>query len=513
VLNAIVRGLSCLVLAAWAAVVLLPEPGRPAGPDDLERGFRSPPAEARPHAYWLWLNGYVDRATAKEELLALKRAGFGGVLLFDMGARGEESARPPAGPAFLSPPWMEQFRESVSQAKELGLQVDFSVVSSWDLGGHWIEPRHASMGLYSTETSFDGGGRVEVELAFPPAPPGAPRASDGGPAFWADVAVLGIRDARRRPGHEFVLRLDPEGVHDLREAVLDNGNPAPPPALSSSMTPVRTFSLAVSSTGLADREFREVLRGRLAATPGPQRFPLPAGTKARYVRLLLLSGHDASRPRWTLGELAVLDAGGTNLAAARVADARRNGAMVVRGAVPLGYDQEWSQENLHDGDSDGPRGVFASAGPPPFALSGPADAVDLGAQLEPDGRLRWDAPPGRWTVLRYTCMNTGERLKVPSPASDGWATDHLDPAATRAHMDHVLARLRGSFGDLRTSGLANLYLASYEVRGPVWSPGFTGEFRRRRGYDMKPYLGSLRCLVADDDTTLVHSLQKTLNEV
>ena len=142
----------------------------PAQQDELESGWRNPPNDARPHAYWLWLNGYVDPATARAELQAMKDAGFSGVLLFDMGARGPKNAQPPAGPAFLSAPWMKQFKESVGQARELGLQVDFSVVSSWDLGGHWIEPKHGSMGLYPVETAFDGGRRVDMELPFPAAP-------------------------------------------------------------------------------------------------------------------------------------------------------------------------------------------------------------------------------------------------------------------------------------------------------------------------------------------------------
>ena len=85
---------------------------------------------------------------------------------------------PPAGPAFLSPQWLNQFRESVQQAKQLGLQVDFSVVSSWDLGGHWIQPHHGSMGLYSTETAFEGGRAIDLELPFPPVPPAAPVGGD-----------------------------------------------------------------------------------------------------------------------------------------------------------------------------------------------------------------------------------------------------------------------------------------------------------------------------------------------
>jgi hypothetical protein len=162
------------LLVCAAAAMLFAQPGTR---DELERGFREPPNEARPHVYWLWLNGHVDAATARAELQAMKDAGFGGVLLFDMGARGDKRVQPPAGPAFLSQLWMKQFRESVTQAKQLRLQVDFSVVSSWDLGGHWIQPQHASMGLYPTETTLEGGHPIDVALPFPAIPPAAPRQS------------------------------------------------------------------------------------------------------------------------------------------------------------------------------------------------------------------------------------------------------------------------------------------------------------------------------------------------
>lgn len=490
--------------------------GATSAAEDMESGFRNPPMEARPHTYWLWLNGYVDAAAAREELQAMKDAGLGGVLVFDMGARGAKSVQPPAGPAFLSPLWMKQLRESVQQAKQLGLQVDLSVISSWDLGGHWIEPKHASMGLYSTETSVEGGRMVDVDLPLPPVPSAAPKAADGKPSFRMDVAVLGIRNAKRRPGHEFVFKLDPEGNHEIREILLDNGDPGNSQIVTSTMTTTRDFSVAASTTGILESDFRDLVQGSLTAQKGPQRFPLPAGTKARYVRLRLLRGHDETRPRMTLGEFQVLDTAGRNLAAARVADTRRNGALLVRMSTPLGYDQEWNSENLHDGVTEGPRGIFASAGLPPFAVTRPEEVVNLMDKTDGNGRLRWDAPAGHWTILRYVCLNTGERLKVPSPASDGWATDHFNPEATRAHMDYVTSRLGEAFGPLASSGLKNLYLASYEVRGPIWSPGFLDEFRRRRGYDMTPFLPAVfAARITNDDITdrFLFDYRKTLGEV
>ncbi|MDO8539623.1 MAG: glycosyl hydrolase [Opitutaceae bacterium] len=487
-----------------------------AAADPLEDGFRNPPMEARPHTYWLWMNGHLHPPSAIEELRAMKEAGLSGILLFEMGARGDKAAFPPAGPAFLSEPWLDKLKLAVNEARSLGLQVDMSVISSWDMGGPWIEPRHAVMALYATEAEYAGGKSLDVTLPFPTPERAAPLGPDGRPAFWTDVAVLAVRSPRRLAAHEFVLRLDPPGDHALTEVVFDQGKPGAAPALAATMTPVREFALSVSDAGTSDRDFREILRGALTAGAGPQRFALPAGTKGRHVRLQLLNGHEAGRTRWTLGEFSVHDATGRNLVSSRGANRYYDGALTIRAPMPLGY-SEWRTSNLTNGRADGPAGAFCTFGPPPFDIADASELVDVTAKVDRAGRLQWDAPPGTWTILRYVCMVTGEKLKVPSPSSDGLASDHLNPEATRVHMNHVVAQLKKGFGDdLRRSGITNLYLASYEVVGKVWSPVFAGEFKRRRGYELTKYLPTIfGARIGDADTTerFLFDYQKTLGEV
>ncbi|MFO8014022.1 MAG: glycosyl hydrolase [Phycisphaerae bacterium] len=115
--------------------------------------------------------------------------------------------------------------------------------------------------------------------------------------------------------------------------------------------------------------------------------------------------------------------------------------------------------------------------------------VDLSDRTDSGGRLRWQAPAGEWTVLRIVCTNNRERLRLPSPNSDGYMIDHLDARATEAHFRHILGRLRAEVDDLEASALSYLYLPSYEIRGLTeWTPSFAEEFRRRRGYDPIPFL-------------------------
>lgn len=482
----------------------------------LEEGFRSPPPAARPHTYWLWLNGHVHAPTATEELAAMKDAGLGGVLLFEMGARGDPATIPTPGPAFLSEAWVKQLRDTAMQTKVLGLQLDMSVISSWDMGGPWIEPKHAVMGLYATEINATSTGKIDIALPFPQAERAAPLDAEGRPAFWKDIAVLAVRDAKRLPSHEFILRLDHKSTNELTAVVFDQGTTNAPAALAQTMTPVREVSVSVSDGGLRSQDFNEVLRTTLRPEPGPQRISLPAGTRAEYVRLTLHSGHDESRPRWTLAEFEVHDSTGQNVFLSHRADQRRDGGRIVRGPVPLTY-TGWSGGKLHDGLTSGAGGVFSTAGRPSFDIADTSDAVDVTAYVDRSGQLRWNAPAGSWTILRYVCMVTGEKLKVPSPASDGLASDHLNPEATRIHMNHVIAQLRTGLGpDLSKSGIENLYLASYEVVGLVWSPVFAGEFRKRRGYDLTRWIPAIfGARVGGDEMTsrFLFDYRKTLGEV
>ncbi len=491
----------------WACGPLPDRPGAPAGPD-LEAGFRDPPKDARPSTYWVWLNGHLDRPHAERELEAMRDAGIRGVCIFDMGARGKPGTVPPAGPPFMSDASTEDIAHAVRTAGRLGMDAQLSVASSWDMGGDWVEPRHAVKGLYSAEIEVEGPGPVDRLLPLPPLPAGAPRRPDGSPSFLSEVAVLAVPAKRRQPGYDFVFRLDPPGGRILEHAVLTN-TPGDPPFF------VKKFSIAVSDTTPDEGAFREVLRSEMAPASGPQRFALPP-VRARFARLRLLDGHAPDSGRLQLGEFALYDAQGVNVAGSHAADRTRDGAELLGYPPALGRDGPWSAANLHDGRPGGPGGSWSSPGAPPLRIGDPGEVLDLGDCMDPAGRLRWNAPPGRWAVIRYVCGNTGERLKIPSPNSDGLATDHFSAEATRAFLTPLVERLRARLGPLGAGALKQLYLASYEVRGMVWTSDFLVQFRRARGYDLKPFLPVLSgAVVGDDETTrrFIYDFRKTQGEL
>ena len=94
--------------------------------------FKAPPAAARPWCYWYWVNGNVDRETVTADLEAMKRIGFGGVLLLD--PRGYDKAvwKPEVKLAFGGPEWRRMVVFAVEECARLGLEFTMNLS---DCGG------------------------------------------------------------------------------------------------------------------------------------------------------------------------------------------------------------------------------------------------------------------------------------------------------------------------------------------------------------------------------------------
>ena len=111
--------------------------------------------------------------------------------------------------------------------------------------------------------------------------------------------------------------------------------------------------------------------------------------------------------------------------------------------------------------------------------------------MNSDGLLTWDVPPGSWVIARFITSNTGQKLMVPSPNSNGLLIDHLDGNAARTHFRYIIdqiLKVRPSLDALRY-----MEVDSVEVDDQTdWTDSFVAEFRKRRGYDPVPYLPVLK---------------------
>ncbi len=117
--------------------------------------------------------------------------------------------------------------------------------------------------------------------------------------------------------------------------------------------------------------------------------------------------------------------------------------------------------------------------------------ADLTEKLEDNGDIRWDVPQGKWRVVRYTCIHSGQNGLTPSPATRKPALDMLDPDATEIHLKYLLDFMEKHMGDLGETALQYLCSDSYEFRGHKWTVEFPRFFRERYGYDIRPFLPAI----------------------
>ncbi len=132
------------------------------------------------------------------------------------------------------------------------------------------------------------------------------------------------------------------------------------------------------------------------------------------------------------------------------------------------------------------------------------EVVDLTASTDADGRIKWDVPPGRWTVLRFGYTLEGQHVRGTSRNTQGgYEADMLDRAGIESHFAHTALPVLADSTASGTHVLKYLHIDSYElgadVRGqqPTWSRNFREEFKQRRGYDLLPYLPAMARRIVD----------------
>lgn len=163
------------------------------------------------------------------------------------------------------------------------------------------------------------------------------------------------------------------------------------------------------------------------------------------------------------------------------------------------------------------------AGRQPDLRQLPADAaipreriLDLTDKLAPDGTLAWDAPPGRWKIIRLGHTPTGATNKPAPPYVTGLEIDKLRREGLDVHWKHGIQPLLDHLGPHVGRSFKHLIIDSYEAGLHHWTPRMREEFEKRRRYDPSPYLLALTGRVIDDGPTterFLWDIRRTISDL
>ena len=137
----------------------------------LEDGFRDVPVADRPWCYWWWINGHVDKETITSDMEAMRRVGFGGLLMFDARGYWDDKGHlvlPKPKMEFMSPEWRELLTFGIREAARVGLEVSVNLSScAGALKGPWEVGADAPKRLICQTTPLAGGAKLDTALKNP----------------------------------------------------------------------------------------------------------------------------------------------------------------------------------------------------------------------------------------------------------------------------------------------------------------------------------------------------------
>jgi hypothetical protein len=153
---------------------------------------------------------------------------------------------------------------------------------------------------------------------------------------------------------------------------------------------------------------------------------------------------------------------------------------------------------------------------PPDQTVAADQVIDLTAKLGPSGRLNWDVPAGKWTLLRLGHTTTGKDNHPAPQAGRGLECDKLSRKAVEAMFDGLMGKLIADSKPLAGRTLVSTHIDSWEVGSQNWTGRLPQEFRARRGYDLLPWLPALtgRILGSTEKTErFLWDLRQTISEL
>ena len=417
-------------------------------PDPLENTFLAPPTSAKPAIWWYWGESVTTDHGITQDLESLKRVGFGGVVINE-----QVFADAPDALKSLSPEFMARVRFAAAECARLDMTLEVNTCSGYVAGGPWITPALGMQRLVSSEMQIEGGQKFSGVLPQPPTKLG----------FYQDVAVLAFpspagdephrappaltstpADACPRP-HVRSVRRDGKWRSRRRPAnqpvliQMDYGHPFTARSLSYSVRPVSKAPVIVTEQP-----------GNWSDNPAePGKPPIPpigelesSNDGTQWQRVCAVPGRGYRQDGWILQTTAFpavtarffrLNLHGW--------DGAEKGKSLPLGNVRLNSEaliDQWEEKSANVEDFSDPDRT------PPYKgdeVIDPDKIVDLTGQVDAEGRLTWDVPPGRWTILRFGHTPTGAGTKHGRPEGMGLECDKLSAEATTVQYKNYVGRI------------------------------------------------------------------------
>jgi hypothetical protein len=484
------------------------EINRPFGKKD-EVSFLKPSKVYHPETWFHYIGGNVSKAGITRDLEAIAKAGISGIQLFHGQFGGPWPGVEPQIQS-LSANWDDAVKHTAQECRRLGLRFSMNNCPGWATsGGPWITPSNAMRNLIWNRTDVAGGKLVNQILAVPE--PNTEEWRD-----YKDITVLAFPT--------------PVG---------DTGKPLIPKSVSSNTKfnwtpyfageakePIRLSPAAVNKPYWVEVEFSDAFPLRSVEFSCVQAFNHgqsyePGVTIA--IQAILPGGQIKDILQAEMPQANWQDDRPITFACSELSGVKR-----YRISISNKYDMALSSLRLFSAarknswESEAAwtlRSIERAGQHPkqsPEAFIRPDQILDISDKMNVNGKLNWQAPKGRWTILRLGHVNSGKKNGPAPEEGTGWEANKFAKSGAEAHFAGYIGRLSGAGGPLAGGLLNGMLIDSWECHTQSWTPEMEVEFNRISSYQLRKWLPALFGYVIKDHETTSRFLtdwRKTLNEL
>ncbi len=512
---------AALALAVGMSSVACAQTSNPS----LEEKFKNPPDSAKPRVWWHWMSGNVTEPGITADLEWMHRVGIAGMQMFDGDMGAPLFVDKPV--IWMSPEWKSAYRHAAAEADRLHLEMSMAASGGWsETAGPWVKPEQGMKKYVWSETLVEGPGRFNGTLRKPP------------------TAVGKFQDLVPPPPRENHPDLTLPGAHpqpplpqraptpELYEDAAVVAFPAPQEDVGAQKPAITCSCGNIDGAALTDGSF-----ARIVAVPYSEgertawvQFAYADPQPVQSVLLGAAAGIAFGGPAIPTGRMEASDDGHTWRALTEFPGP--SGARSVNFSVrtfsiepvkaryyrlvftaperdplrPVPEGTAWPPpvRLTEVGFMGGPRvqhwedkasfGIYTptsesqGAEVPASTAIDPERVIDLTGKMRPDGTLDWDAPSGKWIVLRLGYSLTGEVNHPATPEATGLEVDKLSRKDVQAYVEEYARMISGAAGPNFGKSFRYFLMDSWEAGQENWTEEMMPQFAHRRGYAMTKYL-------------------------
>lgn len=485
----------------------------------LRELFQNPSDEAKPWTFWYWMFGAVSKEGITADLEAMKHAGLGGTYL--MPIKGVKEGPQYKGKAQqLTPEWWEMVRFSMEEADRLGLKLGMHICDGFALaGGPWMTPKESMQKVVWSDTIVDGGKIKELYLPQPEAYEG----------FYEDISLFAL------PVKEEVADVMPAKITCTNIAKGDHIDAKKTVNMDDAGVIRSSYPCYIQyeyEQPFTCRNIEIILSGNNYQAHRLKVMASDDGTNYRLVKQLV-----PTRQGWQN-----TDENSTHTIPATTARYFRF-YWTPEGSEPGSEDMDaakWKPNlkikelRLHQearlDQWEGKAGlVWRVASSTKEEEVGGKDCYTLSQILNLTDQFKNNSksnfkertltatlPKGKWKILRMGHTATGH-TNATGGGGKGLECDKFNPVTVRKQFDNWFAQAFVKTNpEVARRVLKYMHVDSWECGSQNWSETFAAEFKKRRGYDLMPYLPLLAGIPmesAERSEKILHDVRTTIAEL